>query len=97
MILTLILYFLRLSIFGINNDLGGDNQDSKHVSEALFDRISLVHFVMILNQQLVTLNLIVRVLQLVSLCNIIKEVRDGIFWLGRYHKVKLFVYLLLRE
>jgi hypothetical protein len=95
MILRLILYFLRL--FVINTDLGSDDQDSKHISEALFDRISLVHLIMILNQQLITLNLFFRVLNLVRLCNIIKEVRDGIFGLGRHHKVKLFVYLLLRE
>ena len=95
MILRLILYFLRL--LAINADLGSDDQDSKHISKALFDRISLVHLVMILNQQLITLYLFFRVLNLVRLCNIIKEVRDGIFRLGRHHKVKLFVYLLLRE
>jgi hypothetical protein len=97
MILRLILYFLRFSIFVKNNDLTCHNQDSKHVPKTLFDRISLIHLVMILNQQLLTLYLIFRVLNLVSLCNIIKEVRDGIFWFGRHHKVKLFVYLLLRE
>ena len=97
MILRLILYFLRLPIFVINLDLGCDDQDSEHIPKALFDGISLIYLVMILNQQLITLYLFFRVFNLVRLCNIIKEVRNGIFGLSRHHKVKLFVYLLLRE
>ena len=97
MILRLILYFLRLPIFVINLDLECDDQDSEHIPKALFDGISLVHLIMILNQQLITLYLFFRVFHLVRLCNIIKEVGNGIFGLGRHHKVKLFVYLLLRE